>query len=493
MKEKIQLWWEQLQRFYLQPVDEMAGWRRRVRYFIEFSYHCYRELIGNKATQMAAALTYYTLFSILPTMVLTLVVMQSFLGDAERGKFKQYVVDSVLSVMGEEHTATNANDQAPGDQASSTTLDATDATAPLAVMTSLDDPAMTGQQGFNEARENLDEWVQGILDKLEAVNFGSIGAVGVLVFIYAATALLRSIESSFNAVYQTFSIKSIIVRLPVYYMVITLGPVVILAGQLVQEMFFSWIQSAPGMAWLAGPLAFIAPLVTIWLVLFLAYELLPNARVKLRAAAIGSFTAAVLWVVVISSFKFYVAGYGYASLYGALALLPLFLFLIWISWLIVLFGLEITYTLQHLEGKRLERENKRHKDRFVDPRYVLPVMAIVGERFIAGQSVTREELATRTNLPLWAVGQMIRRLIEDGYLHETQADNKAATGLALARPAEQIRVTALLEAADQATITSRQLNRQPGMAAFNTIRDAGRAAAAQQTLADLTRPHEPQS
>ena len=486
-KSSIQQTWETFQQWYQRPAEDMSGWRRRVRHFLEFAYHCYRELIGNKATQMAAALTYYTLFSILPTLVLMLVVMHSFLGDAERNQFKQYVVNSVLEVMGE------PSGQSPVE------------TAVHGAGAAPDEMGASARESFDKARENLDEWVQGIFTQLESVSFRSIGVVGILVFIYAATSLLRSIESSFNAVYQTYSIKSIIVRLPVYYMVITLGPIVILAGQWAQALLFSWVESASWLAWLGAPLSMVAPLVTIWLVFFLAFVLLPNAWVKLHAAAVGSFVAALLWVVVISSFKFYVARYSYANLYGALALLPLFLFWLWVSWLIVLFGLEITYTLQHFEGKRLERENRRQRDRFVDPRYVLPVMAIVGEQFTHGRSVSQAELVHRTNLPTWAVAQIVRRLVQGGFLRETltsgapgspgsdasPASHGSTTsggggeGVSLARPLEKIEVAQLLDTAAEATMTSRQLQGQPGMTAYAQIAQAARDAVGRRTLADL--------
>lgn len=481
--------------FFQQPVDEFAGWRRTVRYMVEFGYHCGQELIENKATQMAAALTYYTLFSILPTLVLMLVVMHSFLGDQEREQFKKYIVNSVMEIMGDTQagltpaatlttpapapeTDADAGNR-PATETQNETVEATDAAGQTVTA------ELTPREQFLMARDNLDDWVQSVYSQLENTSFRSIGFVGILVFIYAATALLRSIENSFNVIYQSFSIKSIIVRLPIYYMVITLGPIVILAGQYAQQVFFDMITSAPWIAWLAGPLAFISPLVAIWLVFFIAYALLPNSSVHVKPAAIGSFIAALLWVVLISSFKLYVARYSYANLYGALALLPLFLFLLWISWLIVLFGLQVTYTMQHLEGKRLERESKAQRNRFVDPGFVLPMMAAVGKAFEQGETVAAEELARRMNLPGWAVSQMAQRLVDVGLLHQTQDSEAARTGLTLGRPAAQITVADLLDAAADATMHSRQLERQPGMNVYKQLHDAGRRETQHTTLADM--------
>lgn len=478
---------------------------------------------------MAAALTYYTLFSLLPTMVLMLVVAHSFLTDAQREEFKQKIVNSVMEVMGdsghdyaekdqaESNETGKQGDQVPGGAASSDQTKP-DASSTATASAPSDDKAASSanaamseaekakqdraaaiakaeeqrvadeisrREEFLMARDNLDEWVQGVYTQLENTSFGSIGIFGTFVFLYAATALLRSIENSFNSVYQTFSIRSIFVRLPIYYMVITLGPLIIIGGLYAQQVFFNMVEAAPWTAWLSGPLAFISPLIAIWLVFFVGYVLLPNASVHVRAAAVGSFVSALLWVIVISSFRLYVARYSYANLYGALALLPLFLLLLWISWLVVLFGLQITYTLQHLEGKRLERERKNQKDRFVDPGFVLPIMASVGKAFVKGETLTVEELSARLNLPGWAVTQMVQRLIQASLLHQTQDSEKAKAGLSLAQPPQQITVAQLLETAKEATLHSEQLDAQPGMSTYTQLRAAAIRQAGETTLVDV--------
>ena len=57
---------------------------------------------------------------------------------------------------------------------------------------------------------------------------------------------------------------------------------------------------------------------------------------------IGSFVSAVLWVVAKWGFGFYVSMFmPYSQLYGSLALIPLFLFWLYMIWWIVLFGLEV--------------------------------------------------------------------------------------------------------------------------------------------------------
>ena len=72
-----------------------------------------------------------------------------------------------------------------------------------------------------------------------------------------------------------------------------------------------------------------------------------------RAAVVGSLVGALLWEAAKLGFQIYVVtAVPYSAIYGSLGLIPLFLFWIYVTWLIVLFGLILTYTLQTLGGRR---------------------------------------------------------------------------------------------------------------------------------------------
>ncbi len=67
----------------------------------------------------------------------------------------------------------------------------------------------------------------------------------------------------------------------------------------------------------------------------------------------------------------------YLKLYGAIGLIPLFLFWLYLNWLIVLFGLEIAFTLQAMKGRAFERRDPRGALGSADPQWLLPVMAAI--------------------------------------------------------------------------------------------------------------------
>lgn len=479
----------------------LPRWQRALLYALDLGRLGATKLRDDRASQMAAALTYHTLFSLLPTLVLTLVVAQAFISQEELNALKGQAVDwavqwlesddapAVKSPPGLSETSPTFSTGSPADAA------ATQHRAPptaqpdghVAAPTDAQAQAQADAQQIAAERRNeyahtadqLDVQFQQWLDQLQNVDFRSIGLVGVLIFIYGATKLLSTIEASFNFILRASENRSWYIRLPLYYTTITLAPVVLLTGQWMQRSFLELLGSGgSATGWVIVPLGYISPLMTTWLVLLLAYRLLPNATLKTRAAAIGSFVAAVLLGLAVQGFSFYVRNTGSTSLYGALALLPLFLLLLWVIWQIVLFGIELAVVLQMLPAQRQRRGRKAQHAEMVDPRMLIPVMAVFGEHFEQGQPVNPDLLAEQLTLPNDAATTMIDALVRHGHLHPLESESRAYT---LARPPGKIPLTELLALAHHLG-RGTQAQNPP---ALELLDDAERNATQNQTLADL--------
>lgn len=426
------------QAFIQSPSAEMNRWQKVARYLIELTRHCARQLIEDRAQQMAAALVYHTLFSLIPTLVLMLVVGKLFVGPAELAEYKEGTVDYVLQWLNESSAAlaTGVEAQTKG---------------------SSDEFAQTAEA----LTQQIDQW----FDKLQAINFGAIGAVGVLLFIYGATGLLATIERSFNRICDTSSNRPLYIRLPLYYTVITLGPLLLALGQYLQNMVFGWfyagvetvtataggdVESGQGIGWAAAALVrlvyFLSPLVATWLVITAIYVFLPNTKVKVRPAMIGALVAAIGIVAEIELFGLYVRGAAATTLYGPLALLPLFLLWLYLLWLTVLFGLELAHTLQTLPSERLKPRH-RTGDEFIvlDARWAIPTMAAAAESFGAGKPITADQIAHRLSIPARSAVLLAEHLLKQGLLNQV-AVKGPADGYSLSRPADKIPLNEVVEA-----------------------------------------------
>lgn len=401
----------------------------------QLAQHAGRAFADDRGTQIAAALTYHTVFSLLPTMALALVVLKIFLGPSEIAAFKDTIVNFVADWL-----SADLRVEAPVDSA---TLDA--------------GSSLARERRYGEVLAQLDENVAALLDELQAIDFQRIGAVGVLLFIYAATGLLSTVEQSFNQIYDAPSGRPIYRRIPLYYTTLTLAPLVILAGQVMQSRLLAGIQTISWTDWLTRPVAAALPLVTTWGVFTLMYVLIPNARVNLRAAATAAALAAIVWVAVLEGFSVYVGNYAAASLYGALALVPLALLWVWLAWIIVLVGLEMSRSLQlrPWRGDPAAAPALIEKGRPApyDARWLMLLVAAIVERFERGDLASAPELAADLGLADHRVADMLRVLEAEGLVRRVssgQADGPDE--YVLGRAPAQLELNALLDLAEGRTV-----------------------------------------
>src|SRR5262249_35493091 len=88
-----------------------------------------------------------------------------------------------------------------------------------------------------------------------------------------------------------------------------------------------------------------APFLIQLLLLLAAYALIPHRRVYVRHAMVGALLAAGLIEIAKRAFGSYIAHSSYEQVYGALAVVPVFIFWIYLSWVLVLLGASITSSL----------------------------------------------------------------------------------------------------------------------------------------------------
>lgn len=220
---------------------------------------------------------------------------------------------------------------------------------------------------------------------------------------------------------------------------------------------------------------------TLWLVTFALYKLIPNTNVTLRPALFGAFLAAVLLELGRHTLGAYFAkAVSFGQLYGSLGLIPVFMFWVYLMWLVVLFGLEVSATLQMLGGRRLEEiEAAKRETGLVDPASVLTIMQVIAERFDTSQPTTARQIADETSLPESTVVRMLERFVSAGFLHWLDRDETAVT---LAQPPDQVSADALIEIGYQMVDEGIGGRRS---AIVQRLREAQRNLAGQVTLAAL--------
>lgn len=434
------------------PPHAAPFWRRWIRALRTGAWYGSRKFAHDRTTLLAAALAYRTVFSLIPMLVLAVVAVRSFSDpDALRGRiFDWFALDQIT--------------------------------------VSLPDPEPGAEDQVVDLAEVVDRFVDKAMTRITAINFTAIAAVGIGILIYAALSLLIQMEQAFNAVYGATAGRKLVLRLTIYWSVLTLGSLTLVMSFAVSDWIGSTLRTLPGGAAVTSVLAqFITTVGVTWLVLTFAYVCMPTTRVKLRAAAIGAVVAAILWEIAKRGLTLFVgvATTGQVSIYGSLALIPIFLLWIQVTWMIVLIGLQITYAIQNFSNAALLKadDHRRERDPLIDPAVGVILMREIARTFREGKSRSLASLADVANITELLALPILERLTEVGLVNKVEKGDDDL--FALARPAESIRVNEILGALRELVPDPRDLDESR---VLKRILDKQFEATEGLSLADLDAP-----
>ncbi|WP_299441508.1 YihY family inner membrane protein [uncultured Rhodospira sp.] len=207
-------------------------------------------------------------------------------------------------------------------------------------------------------REKVDEFVQAA---------GGLTALGVVGIAITAVMLLVTIETALNAIFGVQSQRGMAPRLLVYWALVTLGPLLLGASASLSGFLFTlggMADAGPAaLRGIGGLVARALPWVLTAVAFTLLFTVVPNRPVRPWDAAVGGIVAAILVAVLRFGFLVYATNaQAYQTLYGALAVIPVFLVWMYLSWLVVLAGAVITAVLPVWRMRRVEGDDPRHQD-----------------------------------------------------------------------------------------------------------------------------------
>lgn len=174
-------------------------------------------------------------------------------------------------------------------------------------------------------------------------NSGKLGVVGVIYVLFASMMFFKNYDYIVNDIFESQR-RSFWASVSVYWTLVTLTPIM-----LVLSFYLSTqIQDFLGDNRLISGVEIITilPFVVVWSIFFLTYKISANTDISTLAATISSFIASLVWYLAKIGFIFYVLhNKTYLSIYGSLSILLFFFLWIYISWAIFLHGLKFCYIL----------------------------------------------------------------------------------------------------------------------------------------------------
>ncbi|PKL48361.1 MAG: hypothetical protein CVV39_04495 [Planctomycetes bacterium HGW-Planctomycetes-1] len=397
------------------PTNELGKFTRFLIFQIRLWPQCVKLLRKNHAGQQAAVLSYNTIFGIVPLAIVMLLIFHS-LGTFEDigARLRDFIYEQTFI----------KNVQYPADPNISTEK------VSLA--------------------QKIDEFTTGFYDNL---NKGSITVISCAIIVWAAIALLVTIENSFNAIWGVNRGRNLIRRITNYWTFLTLGPLLFGVAAYVNTSYSIAGNLSKSIFTYVGPAV---PFAITFIGLFALYILMPNAKVSYKAAAWGAIIASLAWLIAKWAFGLYMVRLiPYSKVYGVLGLIPLGVLWIYINWLIVLFGLQLTFTTQNL--KTLEEAEKAasklRQDYFLaTDLQVIDIMKFICTAFEKKNApVPAELICSQLNLPPDFTQKVLEHLVKAGLLLKT-AD--PAAGFAPATMAENVKLSDIYDAVKNASFVA---------------------------------------
>jgi membrane protein len=292
---------------------------------------------------------------------------------------------------------------------------------------------------------------QFLIMRMAELDLSTLGVFGVLTLGLGVYTLISTVETDLNNIWRVRRSRSIRQRLSSYWLLMTLLPVVagvsiFLSGEAAVVKIFhelpEWVNEARG--------HFLPMAVQFGGFLFL-YWAMPNTRVRLVPAVVGAAFAAGAWELAKIGFGIYtVRAHNYNVVYGSLAALPLFMIWVYLTWVIVLTGAELSFIVQNRRALLLRRKSRKDGPL---PEYVvaLAVRDAVLDSFEHGAELTVERLGRLLWLPEADINAVVETMAEGGLLRRapqgeqtlvlparprSQLDAAAVAGLFLRDPAE---------------------------------------------------------
>ncbi len=431
------------------PTTQLGKAGRFAVFQIKLWSNCIRLLKKNHAGRQAAALSYHTIFGIVPLAIIMLLIFQLFPAYSETGEKVKGLVYEQLHL---------------------TTIE------------------ISPDREKPEEKIKLIEYLDEIVDKFfTGVNKGSITLFSVVIVLWAALALLSTIEKTFNNIWHVARGRNFVNRIINYWAILTLGPLLLGVGVYASAQYTTLAKLQKTL------LSHIAPTIVSYIVaiaaFFFLYFVLPNTKVRAKAAIWGAAIAALVWIAAKGFFGYSITELKlYSTVYGVMALVPMTVFWIYITWLTVLFGLQLTFTTQHLkslDAAEIAATQKTEEYFIANDLTAINIVREIAAAFEANQApVSPEVICSKLNMPAEFGDKILDHLVDSKLIAKT---SEPKVGFLPVKDPANIRLSDIAEALSAAGF-AQSIPDQP--AGLQQIAQSQRSALAQYSLKQILNPEK---
>ena len=292
------------------------------------------------------------------------------------------------------------------------------------------DQAVDQNQVIGQVVDNIISFANNMLNQTKG---GLIAGIGIVFLLYTIFNLMQNIEASFNDIWGAPNSRSFSRKFSDYISALFIVPILFILSSGITVFVKTKITPITEKIILLGPfistLIFVSlkvlPFFVIWLGLIFLYVFMPNTRVRFRSGLMGAVVAGTIWVfwqVVYITLQIGVAKYG--AIYGSLAVVPLFMIWLHVSFLIVLFGAEIAFANQNVDTYEMEPLSETVSIS-LKKILALRIANICIKNFVKGEEPwSAEKISEFLELPVRLTNKLLTDLVKCHVLSETEGEDE---------------------------------------------------------------------
>jgi membrane protein len=306
----------------------------------------------DRCAQMAASLTYTTLLSMVPMMMIALTMFSAFPAFADWGGHAKNLLGEIL----------------------------------------------VPDMGDKLLSFYLTQFVQ---------NTTHLAAWGIVFLIITAMMTMMTVDRALNTIWHVSTPRALMQRILIYWIVLTLGPLLLGLSLSLTAWLVSLSVGAPDQVSGMGLLVLkISPMILITPIFILLFCLTPNRHVPIPHAIIGGVVSAVAFGIMNICFALYIARFPtYKLIYGAFSGIPIFLLWIYLSWNTVLLGAQVAASLPHWRSV-----SDAPPDALAQLYYAMYLLRMMSQGLQSGQVQTMPMFARRLRIGFDYLEQILLKL-----------------------------------------------------------------------------------
>lgn len=308
---------------------------------------------------------------------------------------------------------------------------------------------------------------------------GLIAGVGIVLLLWAVIKVLGHIEASFNDIWGVQDSRRMSRKFSDYLSVMLLCPMLLVLSSSVTVFITTQVTMIVEKVALLGsisPVIFfvlkLLPYCIVWVLFSFLYLFMPNTRVRFRSGILAGIIAGTLYQIVqLGYIGFQVGTAKYNAIYGSFAALPLFLIWMQVSWLIVLFGAELSFAHQNVHTYEFEPDSLRISHSF-RRLLSLQVTHMVVVNFMKGEAPpTAEDICHHLEIPIRLTNQILHDLTECGVMSIVRHDDDGAGAYQPSCDINRLTIRSVIDSLEDQGLDTIPMARTEALQSLSTILD----------------------